>query len=561
MTASPSEAPKAPQPPRKVTLYRNGSVYTAADPFATAMLVDGDTVAWVGSEQAATSIADSSMEVIDLQGGLLAPGFVDSHVHLTETGIALDSLQLGGVRSAAELLDAVAHSAGSGGAGPVLGHGWDETLWADPALPTREELDRAAGGRAVYLSRVDVHSALVSASLAAASGLEGLDGASDGASDGQVKRAAHTAARLAARKLPADARRSYQQAALAEAAANGYVALAEMAAPHIASIEDLQLAAGWNTRGRTGEAVPEILPYWGQLASSAEHARAILESLGVPVLGLAGDLNMDGSIGSRTAALRSDYSDAAGERGSQYLSVDEAAAHIAACSVLGIQAGFHVIGDAGLDAALQALDRAADDVGEQRVRAAGHRLEHVEIADADAIARLAQYSVTVSAQPVFDALWGGEGRLYAQRLGARHTAMNPFGSFYSAGVPVCFGSDSPVTPLRPWSSVRACLEHHNADERISARAAFLGHTRAGWRAARYRNPMAGQLVPGAPASFAVWEVEELMVQVADGRVQSWSTDPRARTPLLPALDTGSDPVCLQTVRDGVELFSAGSLGS
>ncbi|MEO8284280.1 MAG: amidohydrolase, partial [Pseudarthrobacter sp.] len=103
--------------------------------------------------------------------------------------------------------------------------------------------------------------------------------------------------------------------------------------------------------------------------------------------------------------------------------------------------------------------------------------------------------------------------------------------------------------------------HHNHDERISARAAFLGHTRAGWRAARYHNPMAGQLVPGAPASFAVWDVEELMVQVADGRVQSWSTDPRARTPLLPALDTGTDPLCLQTVRDGQELFSSTALRS
>ena len=139
--------------------------------------------------------------------------------------------------------------------------------------------------------------------------------------------------------------------------------------------------------------------------------------------------------------------------------------------------------------------------------------------------------------------------------------MNPFAAFYSAGVPVCFGSDSPVTPLRPWASVRACVEHHNPEERISARAAFLGHTRAGWRAARHPNPMAGQLVPGAPASFAVWEVEELMVQVADGRVQSWSTDPRARTPLLPALDTGSDPVCLQTVKNGIELFASQALRS
>lgn len=552
MTASPTPAAGAP---RKVTLYRNGSVYTAADPFASAMLVDGDTVAWVGSEQAASSIADSPMDVIDLQGALLAPGFVDSHVHLTETGLALDSLRLGEVRSAAELLDAVA---GSTAEGTVLGHGWDETLWDDQTLPSREELERAAGGRKVYLSRVDVHSALVSGSLASTTGIETLDGYD---ADGHLKRAAHTAARLAARDLPADTLRGYQQAALSEAAANGYVALAEMAAPHIGGIEDLQLAAGWNAAGRPGQAVPEVLPYWGQLAASADEARSILDSLGVAVLGLAGDLNIDGSIGSRTAALRGDYADAPGERGSQYLSVDEAAAHLAACSVLGIQAGFHVIGDAGLDAALDALDRAAAEVGEQRVRAAGHRFEHVEIADAAAIQRLAKYSVTVSAQPVFDALWGGGDSLYAQRLGARHTAMNPFASFYSAGVPITFGSDSPVTPLRPWSSVRACLEHHNAAEQISARAAFLGHTRAGWRAARYRNPMAGQLVPGAPASFAVWEVEELMVQVADGRVQSWSTDPRARTPLLPALDTGADPICLQTVRDGVELFSNGSLGA
>lgn len=556
-----TDSPAAPAP-RNVTLYRNGSVYTAADPFATAMLVDGDTVAWVGSEQAATSIADSSMEVIDLQGALLAPGFVDSHIHLTETGIALEGLQLAGVRSSAELLDAVAAASASSADGPVLGHGWDETTWADPALPSRDEIERAAGGRQVYLSRVDVHSALVSNSLAASAGLDGLDG---GGAGSQVKRDAHTAARLAARRLPADALRAYQQRALAEAAANGYVALAEMAAPHIGSIEDLRLAVAWNSTsgggptGVEGVAAPEILPYWGELAGSAEHAQSILDELGLPVLGLAGDLNIDGSIGSRTAALREDYTDAPGERGNLYLSVAEAAAHLAACSLLGIQAGFHVIGDAGLDAALDALDLAAAEVGEQRVRAAGHRFEHVELADAAAISRLARYSVSVSAQPVFDALWGGGDRLYQQRLGSRRLGMNAFGSLYAAGVPICFGSDSPVTPLRPWSSVRACLQHTNPAEQISARAAFLGHTRAGWRAARYPNPMAGQLVPGAPASFAVWEVEELMVQVADGRVQSWSTDPRARTPLLPALDTGSDPACLLTVRDGQELYASGAL--
>ena len=536
-------------------LYRNGSVYTAADPFATAMLVDGDTVAWVGSEQAATSIADSSMEIIDLRGALVAPGFVDSHMHLTETGIALESLQLGSVTSARALLEAVA---GAKGEGPVLGHGWDETTWADPSLPTAEELERAACGRPVYLSRVDVHSALVSPSLAQSADLRGQDGYDGGA---RVIRSAHAAARLATRKLPAEALKLHQARALAEAAANGYVALAEMGAPHIGGADDLRIAAEWNAQDGSARPVPHVLPYWGQAASSEEEARGLVAQFGGAVRGLAGDLNIDGSLGSRTAALRTGYNDAGDDRGGLYLDVEQAAAHLAACSLAGIQGGFHVIGDAGLDVALEALDRAAQEVGAQRVRAAGHRFEHVEMVDAAAVERLASYSVTVSAQPAFDAAWGGPGGLYERRVGERSRSMNPFASFYAAGVPVCFGSDSPVTPLRPWSSVRACVEHHNEDERISARAAFLGHTRAGWRAARHANPMAGQLVPGAPASFAVWEVEELMVQVADGRVQSWSTDPRARTPLLPALDTGSDPVCLQTVKDGAELFASPALRS
>ncbi|WP_320538252.1 amidohydrolase [Pseudarthrobacter sp. IC2-21] len=550
-----TERPSVPAPSeRKVVLYRNGSVYSAADPLATAMVVDGDTVAWVGSEQAASSIADSSMEIIDLHGALVAPGFVDSHVHLTETGIALDGLQLGNVRSARQLLDAVAASRGEG---PVLGHGWDESVWEDPALPTVHELEQAAGGRHVFLSRVDAHSALVSASLVADAGITGLDGYGSGT---QVFRAAHTAARQAARRLPESSVRGYQQRALTEAAANGYVAVAEMAAPHISGLEDLRLAGAWNTDA-AGRAMPEVLPYWGELATSEEHARELLAGLGVPVRGLAGDLNIDGSLGSRTAALRADYADAPGGRGNLYVTAAQAAAHLAACSLLGIQGGFHVIGDAGLDAVLEALELAAGEVGEQRIRAAGHRFEHVELADASAIQQLARYAVTVSAQPRFDAAWGNDGGMYQQRLGDRSGNMNAFASFYSAGVPISFGSDSPVTPLRPWSSVRACLEHHNEAERISARAAFLGHTRAGWRAAKHHNPMAGQLVPGAPASFAVWDVEELMVQVADGRVQSWSTDPRARTPLLPALDTGSDPVCLQTVRDGQELYSSPALRS
>ncbi|POH58527.1 amidohydrolase [Arthrobacter glacialis] len=535
-----------------LTLYRNGSVYSAADPLATAMLVDGDVVAWVGSEHAATSLLDSRMREVDLAGALVAPGFVDSHVHVTETGLALDSVDLAGATSVKDLLDSVAAAAGNT-VGLVLGYGWDSTDWPENRPPTAAELDRATGGREVYLARVDVHSGVVSSALAQRCGLSSLAGW-DG--EGLVSGAAHIKAREVARSLTPEQRQATQQRALRHAAANGYVALAEMSAPHVGSIDDLAALTAL-TAADAAEALPQILPYWGELVSSVDQARELLALLGPAVLGLAGDINIDGSLGSRSALLRLPYADAPNSIGAAHLSVEQVADHFAATSELGLTGGFHVIGDGAMDLALEGLEIAAARVGIDKIRAAGHRLEHAEMVDAQAMATLAQHAVTVSVQPGFDALWGGPEGMYAQRLGVeRARDLNPLARFYEAGVPLCFGSDAPVTPLNPWASVRAALNHHESTSRISARAAFIGHTRAGWRAAKSENPFLGQLAPGAPASFAIWDVDALMVQVADDRVQSWSTDPRARTPLLPALDTGNDPRCLQTVHLGRELYSS-----
>lgn len=242
------------------------------------------------------------------------------------------------------------------------------------------------------------------------------------------------------------------------------------------------------------------------------------------------------------------------------MDADDVAAHLGAATAAGAQAGFHVIGDAGLDTVIAGLEKAAAVHGVDRVRASRHRLEHVEMADDESIRSLAHFGTIVSAQPGFDALWGAPGGLYEQRLGRdRYMPMNRVGSLLSQGVPVCLGSDSPVTRMSPWQSVRACIAHASPEERISARAAFLAHTRAGWRAVAAEHPLLGQLVPGAPASYAVWEVDELMVQTPDSRVQSWSTDPRAGTPLLPALDTGDEPRCLETVHRGEQLYTRGVL--
>jgi hypothetical protein len=78
------------------TLYRNGSIYSPAHPGATAILVDGDRVAWVGADDEADGQVGAAVELVDLDGALVTPAFVDSHVHVSESGLASDGVDLTG---------------------------------------------------------------------------------------------------------------------------------------------------------------------------------------------------------------------------------------------------------------------------------------------------------------------------------------------------------------------------------------------------------------------------------------------------------------------------------
>ena len=532
------------------TLYRGGAVYSPADPFATALLVSGDTVAWVGSDDAAAGHAPHADEVVELDGALVTAAFVDAHGHTTETGLALSGVDLSTATSLADALRRVEQAGRRSAGRPILGHGWDERSWPEGRPPTRAELDRASYGGAVYLSRVDVHSAVVSSALAAAAGLRDLVGWDE---DGRVERAAHHAARDATRTaISPGARTDLQRAALLAAAAAGIGSLHEMSAPHIGTDDDLRSLLALVA----DEPLPQVLAYRGELVGDEQAARDVVARIGVPLLGLAGDLCVDGSVGSRTAALREPYTDAPHTSGHAYLTADQVRDHVVACTRAGLQAGFHVIGDAAVDAAVEGLTRAAEVVGEAVLRRARHRLEHVEMVDAAGIAALARLGVHASVQPVFDARWGGDGGLYAERLGARSLGMNPFAALAAAGVPLALGSDSPVTPFDPWGAVAACAFHRRTDQRTSARAGFLAHTRGGWRAAGVDD--GGVLVPGSAATYAIWDRADLVVQAPDDRIQAWSTDARSGTPGLPDLSPGTArPTCLRTVVRGVPVFDAG----
>ena len=156
---------------------------------------------------------------------------------------------------------------------------------------------------------------------------------------------------------------------------------------------------------------------------------------------------------------------------------------------------------------------------------------------AEQAAKLGSWGVIASVQPNFDALWGGETGMYAQRLGVdRARGLNPLALLASQGVPLAFGSDTPVTDMNPWATVRAATAHQTPGSAISARAAFAAATRGAWRAGGVRDGVTGTLVPGAPASYAIWEADEFDVTAPADEVQRWSTDPRSRVPVLPRLD-------------------------
>ena len=502
-------------------LHTRGRFYSAADPRATAMLVRDGRIAWLGD----TADAPAADHTIDLDGALVTPAFVDAHVHATDTGLAIDGLDLSAVRSATALLDAVREFALTRSPGGLVhGHGWDESTWADQTLPAAAELERAAEGRRVYLSQASVHSALCSPALLDAAGLP--------TGESLVKEEKHHAVRaLALNDLTPGQRTTAQRAALTRVASLGIAAVHECGGPGTSSEADLTSVLALSGRG-----LPRVFGYWGELGGA-------LKAKELGAVGAAGDLYADGALGSRTASVRQPFLDGHGGCGEAFVTAEQTAQHLLDCITVGVQGGFHAIGDAAIETVLEGFALAAKTVGVDAVRAGRHRVEHVELIDKAMIARMVEFGVVASVQPVFDALWGGPDRMYAQRLGVeRAMTSNPIGAMYATGVQLAFGSDSPVTVLDPWAVVRAAAAPRNPVYRMSVRAAFAASTRGGWRAALVDD--AGVLAPGAAATFAVWETP---AGVREG-LPVLLPDAEGATP--------DRPVCRRTVLDGETIFEA-----
>ena len=464
------------------------------DPTHRAVLVDGDQIAWTGSDPADAPAHD---RVEDLGAAWLTPGFVDAHVHATATGLERVGVALAGARSLEDALARVRAHVARVDPAVVHGTGWDDQAWPEQRPPTADELLEAAGGRPTVLFRVDGHSCVVDRGLLARLDLGAVGHHVmrdiDGLPTGWLLEEAVAVAQGALVGLlgPAAIDRARQETCRA-ALALGITSIHEMGIPELSDITD---ALAW----ATGPWPLEVHAYWADLAWQP----------GGP-LRPGGDLFLDGSIGSCTAAASAPYLANDGVRINGELFHDDEAVtdFFVRATHAGLGAGVHAIGDEATGQAVRALVRAAEVCGVDAVRTARHRIEHLELVSRADVTTLGRLGVVASVQPAFDATWNGPAGLYEHRFGRdRADTTNPFSWLADDGVAMCFSSDSTVTPMDPWSGIRAAQHHYGGlaiDRRTALEAATIGgHVAVG------REDLVGALLPGRRADIVAWPGDPL----------------------------------------------------
>ena len=301
----------------------------------------------------------------------------------------------------------------------------------------------------------------------------------------------HLARRFALDSLPAATLLAAQDAALCLAARRGVTCVHEMAGPDITGRRDFELLLD------RVEALPiEVVGYWGDLDLDYVAGRKLSQ--------VGGDLFLDGSLGSHTAALSTPYEDRPETSGVLYHDDEELTELYVRASQAGVQVGVHAIGDVAIGQALRCARRAVRTVDPTAFRGCRHRIEHVELLGADGADRMAELGLAASVQPAFDAAWGGPDGMYARRLGRRRAkSMNPFADLWRRGVPTGGSSDARVTPLDPWHGVAAAVHHHRPSQRLGLPVALEVFTLGGRVLARQER-ISGTIEPGQRADLTAF---------------------------------------------------------
>jgi hypothetical protein len=543
--ASRASAQSVPQKPKADLIFTHGNIYTGvvdaaaslgAGKRAEAMAVLGDRILAVGARDEVMKLKGPETKIVDLDGHFVMPGFNDAHMHLASAGLEKMNVNLVGAKTLDEFRERLRAKVEAAAPGEwVVGEGWDETLWPVKVPPTRWDLDEVSGKHPVYLRRVDGHigvantRALQLASVTVATrDPEGgkIDRDDAGTPTGILREKAQEAVQAVIPKPAHEKRRQAIELALADLASHGITS-----AQDYSQWEDFQVYEELEHEGKLTARISEWLTFDDSIEDLNNKRNSHPASDNMLHTGMLKGF-MDGSLGSKTAALLEPYSDDPknddpkndGPKNSGLPQYEPAKLNAMTKErvLAGYQIGFHAIGDKGVQMALDAFAEAEKAAKEGKVKAADGgnantntntndyrlRIEHAQVTTPQLILRFKELKVIASMQPshlLTDMNWA-EARLGPKR--AEHSYA--WAEFLRHGVVLAFGTDYPVEPVTPFRGLYSAVTRMSEDgkksyypaQKLNIEQAIAAYT-TGAAFAEFAEKEKGRLEPGMLADFAV----------------------------------------------------------
>ena len=482
---------------KRANLFPLGQVPRGAD----ALLIQDGRIAAMGREGELIGRLFSQSRIIDAGGRVILPGFIDTHVHLIETGLLAQEVDLSPAETISQVLDLLNQAFPLRCNPRILkAHSLDPSQLKERRYPRMEELDAISSKVPIFVLRRDGHSCAINSAFYELSGLTdqvpGVEmDATRARPTGTLRAGALELARKWRNKLSdQEDRIEAMRQACWEAASAGVTTVHALFSREQDVDMLLELA---------GELPVDVVPYLITMDVDLVQGRGLRQ--------IGGDLMVDGSLGSHTAALFEPYADYPGHRGRLYFHQEQLVEFVARAHRAGLQVAMHAIGDRAVEQLLQVYETVLDQDPREDHR---HRIEHAELLTCGQIRRIAQRGIALAVQPAFETFWGGSGGMYARRLGSKRVATtNPYRSLIDAGVIIAGGSDSFVTPVNPLAGIAACVNRPQ-DHRLSVLEAVKVFTYNGaWIGFEEKDK--GQLKEGLKADLVILSADPRSVPVTD----------------------------------------------
>ena len=510
---------KITEEPRVNTVYYGGKIFTMTDetPLAEAVWVEDGRIRAVGSKDEVLSRAGGSALLRNLNGAAAYPGLIDSHLHILNLAITLRELVLNGVRSREELLGMLSERAKRTAAGEIIcGRGFNEDLWADKRLPTRSDLDAAAPGHAVVLTRVCGHMEIANTMAMEMAGVTRETVAPAGGwmdyENGFFAENALGLVSIGNRDKGVDFCKQLLYEGMCRAADAGLTAI----------FSDDIMTGGYSMD--TVLAAYRALEKEGRMPVRVQEQCAFPDEAGFQAFVDAGNryrmggdyfvigprkLYADGSLGARTAWLSRPYADSPDKRGVPIYSQRELNRLAAQAHASGFPFIVHAIGDAAAESVLDAVEYARRAVPGTEDLPDG--IVHCQITTQNTLERIARLGVCVYAQPVFTEY---DLHICQNRVGsALEKTSYSWKTLLDSGVLISAGSDCPVEPLDPAKNIYCAVTRKDfdrfpeggwmPDQRLTVAEAVRLHTVLAAKAARMEDCI-GQIREGYFADFTVF---------------------------------------------------------